>query len=128
MNGKDWIEQLNQLRSLWKEVDELSQRIARLQEKRAEDARTQSALKTMCDLLDARRAYCMETVGHLYSFIDDIPDSLTRRVFAARYIDGMTWMQVAFRVGEYDEQVPRRIHNRYLQNLQFDENDEARSL
>ena len=50
-------------------------------------------------------------------FIDNIPDSLTRRIFRMRYIEGEvrpSWQWIAFKVGHHDESYPRRIHNRFL--------------
>ena len=121
MQNKEWVNRLSQLRSMRLEVDELSQRIARLeltlrgetfapgQERRAENA-----LRNAISRMHARRLDCMEELGLLYASIDDIPDSRLRRVFSFRYIDGLTWQEVAFRLGETDEQYPRRLHNQYL--------------
>jgi len=78
------------------------------------------------DRMDDRRMDCLEELARLYDFIDSIPDSLTRQIFSLRYIDGLSWQQVAFRIGESDEQFPRRIHNRCLK--QFDENDERKVI
>ena len=64
--------------------------------------------------MEERRWACMEELGCLYAFIDAIPDSRLRRIFSFRYIDGLSWLQVAFRIGEHDEQYPRRLHNRYV--------------
>ena len=69
----------------------------------------------------------------LYAFIDDVEDSRLRLILSARYIDGLSWQAIAFRIGETDEQVPRRLHNRLIQqkileNAKFDENDERSVL
>lgn len=51
------------------------------------------------------------------NFVNDIPDSMTRRIFHYRYIHGTvrpSWQWVAFQIGEHDEQYPRRIHNKFL--------------
>ena len=63
-----------------------------------------------------------------------IDDSLMRQIMTYRYIDGDTWQMIAARIGEWDEQYPRRLHNRYLAGhalpacVEFDENDEADAL
>lgn len=52
-------------------------------------------------------------------YIDSIDDSLTRRIFEYRYTVGkrkLSWQFIAFKIGAYDEQYPRRIHNKYLKN------------
>lgn len=64
---------------------------------------------------------------NIETFIDSISDSLTRRIFEYRYLFGnkiMSWQRIAFKIGENDEQYPRRIHNNFLQKCKFDENDE----
>lgn len=149
MTLKEKVHILEQLKHLRGEVDMLSQRIAELEliaqggsgritgmprgwygSGKTEDF----ALKIieLCELLDSRRFKCMEMLGAIYTFIDDIPDSLLRQIFTYRYIDDKTWQQIAFFIGEHDEQVPRRLHNRYLSDekngfsLKFDENDEKK--
>ncbi len=50
-------------------------------------------------------------------FIQSIPDSVTRRIFTYRYMDGTvrpSWQWIAFKIGHYDEQYARRKHNKYL--------------
>lgn len=139
---QEMVSRLSQLTVMKREVDDLSQRIGEL-ELAAQggvgrisglpggglriDRMEECVLKLveMRDLLERRRLACMEELGRLYAFIDDLPDSRLRMIFTARYVDGLSWLQVAFRIGEADEQVPRRLHNKFLAKL--DENDE-RSL
>ena len=150
MEMKDMIERLSQLRHLKREVDELSQRIGELEERamggsarpmgmlrsgRLDDrvARAAASLADLRDRMARRRLDCLEELGRLYAFIDDLPDSQLRQIFAARYIDGLSWQNVARRSGETDEQVPRRLHNRALRKkiaemAKFDEKDENNLL
>ena len=150
MEMKDMIERLSQLRHLKREVDELSQRIGELEERamggsarpmgmlrsgRLDDrvARAAASLADLRDRMARRRLDCLEELGRLYAFIDDLPDSQLRQIFAARYIDGLSWQNVARRIGETDEQVPRRLHNRALRKkiaemAKFDEKDEENLL
>lgn len=150
MEMKDMIERLSQLRHLKREVDELSQRIGELEEGamggsarpmgmlrsgRLDDrvARAAASLADLRDRMARRRLDCLEELGRLYAFIDDLPDSQLRQIFAARYIDGLSWQNVARRIGETDEQVPRRLHNRALRKkiaemAKFDEKDENNLL
>ena len=150
MEMKDMIERLSQLRHLKREVDELSQRIGELEERamggsarpmgmlrsgRLDDrvARVAASLADLRDRMARRRLDCLEELGRLYAFIDDLPDSQLRQIFAARYIDGLSWQNVAWRIGETDEQVPRRLHNRALRKkiaemAKFDEKDENNLL
>ena len=150
MEMKDWIRRLSQLRSLKQEVDELSQRIAQLEleaqggvgrisgmpgRKGNVDRVAEFAVKIagVQERMEQRRIECMEELGRLYAFIDDVEDSQMRRILSARYIDGLSWQNVAWRIDESDEQVPRRLHNRFLQKkiadeAKFDENDERKVL
>lgn len=60
-------------------------------------------------------------------FVNEIEDSMTRRIFRYRYITGkrrLSWQAIAFKIGECDEQYPRRKHNNFLRKLKIDENDE----
>jgi len=143
MEFREKVRRLEQLKSLRQEVDDLSQRIAELELAaqggagrvtgmprggRKADRIAECAVKIadLRDKMDDRRMDCMEELARLYDFIDDIPDSLTRQIFSLRYIDGLSWQQVAFGIGESDEQFPRRVHNRYLRKL--DENDERKVI
>lgn len=149
MTLKEKIQVLEQLKYLREEVNLLAQRIAELElaaqggagritgmprAGRRTDTTGDFAAKIidLWDRLEARQMKCMEMLGAIYAFIDDIPDSLLRQIFTYRYIDGETWQQIAFRIGDHDEQVPRRLHNRYLADeknqfsLKFDENDERK--
>lgn len=52
-------------------------------------------------------------------FVHSIPDSITRRIFTYRYLDGKirpSWQWIAFKIGEHDEQIPRKKHNKYLKS------------
>lgn len=47
-------------------------------------------------------------------FIAGIPDSELRMIFTLRYINGKSWLSIAFKLGYYDEQVPRKKAERFL--------------
>ena len=131
MDVKRKIGRLNQLRYLKNEVYLLSRRIARLDDQIEENRRLRwrgrivmeygARLAALRERLALRRARCMEQLGALYGFIDDIDDSLLRQIMAARYIDALTWKEVAAIIGERDEQYPRRLHNRFLMRNELPE-------
>lgn len=138
MTIKEKVTALEQLRYLRREVDTLSQRIAEL-ELAAQggvgrvtglprstarwDRVGDRAVKLaeLADRLEDRRERCMDLLGALYEFIDGVPDSAMRQILTYRYIDGDTWQRVAFRIGESDEQWPRRLHNRFLETAEVPE-------
>ena len=148
MDMKEKARWLGQLSALRREVDMLSQRIAELElaaqggvgritgmpRGGAQGDRTGEYATRIAELRDrmtARRLRCMEQLGALYDFIDGIGDSRMRLIMGYRYIDGDTWQRIATRIGETDEQYPRRLHNRFLRETEmripaiFDEKDEA---
>lgn len=53
------------------------------------------------------------------SFVESIPDSITRRIFRYKYYNGMSWQKIAFCVGGGNSaDGVRMIHNRYLQKYE----------
>lgn len=128
MDVKQKVGQLKQLRYLKGEVVVLSRRIERL-EAEIEAARPRwrgraaadhrARLIALREQLVRRRERCMAQLEALYGFIGSIDDSRLRQIMAGRYIDGLTWKEVAARIGEASEQYPRRLHNRFLARFEL---------
>lgn len=77
----------------------------------------QEKLERLNCILIKRKQRCEDLKLEIEEFISTIPDSKTRRVFTLRYIDGLTWLQIARRIERYDESYPRKmIHDKYLEN------------
>jgi hypothetical protein len=76
--------------------------------------RMMKTIRVKKDKLKALMLKCEEQEVEIYEFIEAIPDSSIRQVFLLRYIDSLTWLQIAFRISEHDEQVPRKKHDTYL--------------
>ena len=124
---------LEALPALKLEVDTLSQRIAEIESVlRNGESRITGLMNISIDpnskrqrrselallkTLQKRRADSMAELGQLYALIDSIPDAKIRMIFTYRYVDRLTWQKIAFLLGESDEQMPRRLHNRSLQML-----------
>lgn len=125
MQKNELVKRLSQLRDMKREVNELSQRIAQIELAQrgrisAPGPAVERALAGLEDArsrMESRRLACMEELGRLYAFIDDIPDSRLRRIFSFRYLDGLTWLQIAFKTGDYDEQAPRKAHDRFIKEI-----------
>lgn len=125
MQKNELVKRLSQLRDMKREVDELSQRIAQIELAQRgrilapgpASGRALAGLEDARSRMESRRLACMEELGLLYAFIDGIPDSRLRRIFSFRYLDGLTWLQIAFRLGDYDEQGPRKAHERYVREV-----------
>ena len=50
-------------------------------------------------IISAKITQCLHERNRLERYIADIPDSLTRQIFTLRFINGLTWLQVAFSIG-----------------------------
>ena len=67
-------------------------------------------------IIQAKITQCLHERNRLERYIAEIPDSLTRQIFQLRFINGLTWMQIAFSVGggNTEEGVRKRVY-RYLE-------------
>lgn len=50
-------------------------------------------------IIAARQIQCIHERARLERWISEIPDSLTRQIFHYRFVEGMSWVQVAFVIG-----------------------------
>lgn len=50
-------------------------------------------------IIEEKIERCIWERNHLERYIATIPDSLTRQIFALRFINGLSWRQVAFSIG-----------------------------
>lgn len=72
----------------------------------------------LIDLLALKEKQCLIEQSRIERYISDIPDSLTRQVFALRFINGMSWRQVAFSVGGGNtEDSVRQLAHRFLKKI-----------
>lgn len=75
-------------------------------------------IRKLQSLLQNRISKCEDVKIDIEEFINDIPDSLTRRVFKYRYIEELSWQAIAMRIGKVHESYPRKyIHDKYLNSL-----------
>ncbi|NLO70056.1 MAG: DUF1492 domain-containing protein [Porphyromonadaceae bacterium] len=65
-------------------------------------------------LIDLNIKKCFYELNQLNRYINGIEDSQIRMILSLRYINGMTWQQIAFSIGVHDEQYLRRKHNDFL--------------
>lgn len=80
------------------------------------------------DLIDLKVRQSVIEYNRLNRYIAGVEDAQMRMILSLRYVNGMSWQQVAFAIGETDEQYPRRKHNKFLQKSKVDENDEQKVL
>ena len=127
--------ELSQCYHLQREIEDDRERLARLREeaKRAPaptlsdtppgphngDSRTERLVAEILDLeaiIAAKQILRIHELAKLERYISDIDDSFTRRIFAFRHVDGLSWEQVAARVGGSNtSDGVRKVHDRYLQ-------------
>jgi hypothetical protein len=50
-------------------------------------------------IIQAKITQYLHERNRLERYIAEIPDSLTRQIFQLRFINGLTWVQIAFSVG-----------------------------
>lgn len=78
------------------------------------------------DLIDLKVRQSAIEYNRLNRYIAGVEDAQMRMILSLRYVNGLSWQQVAFAIGETDEQYPRRKHNKFLQKSKVDENDEQK--
>jgi len=74
-------------------------------------------------LLDLNLKKCYYELNRLNQYINNIEDGEMQLIFSLRYINGLTWLQIAFSIGEHDEQYPRRKHNKFIESFKNDESN-----
>lgn len=79
---------------------------------RDEDARLQKIRLAIAE----RERRCQDELDRLDRFIGSIEDSKIRQIVTLYYIQGMTWPQVARRIGCRDEGTPRKKIEKFLIN------------
>lgn len=66
-------------------------------------------------IIAARQIQCIHERARLERWISEIPDSFTRRVFMYRFVDKLTWPQVAAQIGGGNsESAVKMVCHRYL--------------
>ena len=124
--------ELSQLFYLNREIEQDEQRLRELQSKATKATQIISGMprgggeqqkieKFVADIIDlkaiiaAKQQQCIYEQSRLERYIADIPDSLTRQIFALRFINGLNWVQIAVSIGGGNSPDGMRMHvNRYL--------------
>lgn len=77
-------------------------------------------------IISAKLMQCMHERNRLERYIADIPDSLTRQIFTLRFINGLSWLQVAYHVGgENTADSVRMTCNRYIDKENANEKERS---
>ena len=64
--------------------------------------------------LEVKACRCYREFLRLNRYIEEVEDRQMRTILALRYIQGLTWRQIAHKIGKNDEQYPRKKHNTFF--------------
>lgn len=71
------------------------------------------------ELIERKKQKCLTERLNLEKYIETIPDSLTRQIFTYRFINGLSWLQVAASIGGGNtKDSVRMLCNRYIGQLE----------
>lgn len=90
------LHELNQLRYLRRELPADRRRLTALVRERPD---TPAETAEICGRIAERMKRCAVEIARLEAYITAIDDSLTRQAFILRFIDGLSWRAVAYRIG-----------------------------
>lgn len=81
-------------------------------------ARQVAEIADLKAIITAKQQQCIYERNRLERYISSIDDSLTRQVFTLRFINGLSWRQVADCIGGGNtEQTVRRRTYRYIKSV-----------
>ena len=69
---------------------------------------------TLEGIIDSKIDRCIAEQKEIEEYISGIDDSLTRQIFTLRFIKGLSWRQVAFKLSGNTEESVKKICYRYL--------------
>ena len=79
-------------------------------------ARCAAEIADLQAIIAAKQIQCIHERSRLERWINAIPDSLLRQIFSLRYVNNLSWGQVALRVGGGNTaDSVRKQHCRYLE-------------
>ena len=117
---------LGQCEKLMHQIEEGCARVRRLREVQAEIQETfglfslfgeDGELERIIERNEARVAEYAKLASRLDEWIGTIKDPVIRRALGLRYLDGLTWPQVAARMGYSGESGARMVVSRFIEKL-----------
>ena len=128
------IQELSQYQWLVREIEMNKRRLAELEESAAGPAspaldpaphgtgyvdnkveQKVVAIVTLCEQIERQQERCMAERFRLEQYINGIGDSHTRQIFVHRFVEGLSWLQVAAAVGGGNtEDSVKKICYRYV--------------
>lgn len=81
-----------------------------------EERRKQELLRRRKAALEEKEDELLELLSDVEEYINSIDDSRIRRIFRCRYVDNMSWVQVAIQMGgKHTADSCRMAHDRYIE-------------
>ncbi len=116
-------EELSQLYWLNREVINIKKSLSDLEENKGllASMSKDDILKYSAEINELKESFekgikrCFFEIDKINDFINGIKDSQMRLIISLKFVDGLTWQQVAMRIGEYDESYVRRKFNRFIE-------------
>ena len=112
------LKELSQLYYLNREIEGLKSNIARLEAKQYRKDRKNNQTDIDLDyyraMLNNRLEQCNIELARLNNYISGCPDSLTRQILSYRFIDGLSWDQVAAHIGGITPAAAKMAVYRYI--------------
>lgn len=122
-------EHLNNLYYLNREIEVIIDKIELLKLKKGrlmgiigKDDEIESEIDNLTAMLKIQQKKCLLERKMMEKFISELDDSQMRMIVSLRYINGLSWQQIAFSIGEFDESYPRKKHKKFLKEYFNDEN------
>lgn len=122
-------QELDQLYYLQKEIVLLEEKLKQFQQKQKNNQKNnfpfvhdeaknlQEKIAAIMDVLRERQNMCMKKVLELESYIAKMEDSYLRIIFSLRHAQGLSWVQIAHRMGNNTADSVRMAHDRYLKKI-----------
>ena len=79
------------------------------------DSNRKKKINKLIAILNELEDKALEKKIQIAEYIKSIEKSDIRQIFTHRYIDDMTWYQIAMALGYNNEDAPRKRHDRYLE-------------
>ncbi len=84
-------------------------------------SRYASEIHDLKALIDCSVQECFCERSHLEHYIQTVKDSEIRMILSLKYINGLSFRQIAFSLGYREESVPRKKHNEFLKMTEISE-------
>lgn len=79
--------------------------------------------RRLYDKLSMKKLKRKYELNRMEDWLDQVPDSEMRTILRLRFQEGLTWKEVAFKIGEHDESYPRRRARDFLKLADFAESN-----